>query len=164
MSEDKKTKIDWSDVVTKSVSALVTIMIASAVAVVWKGATSVDEKINANSAIIMNQQKTIEQTMKVMGSELADIRKELKAAKTKADAHLSQDPAAAGSDRPIEGEEAPAADEEPPSDWPVPSPTEWPASPPVDSSNSGSEDNLPKTDSNYFEQKVNQGVVNAPAS
>lgn len=74
--------VEWGKVQTNVVSAMLVGLVGSAVAVVWNGATTVDQKVDhAVSGVQMQQQVLADQTeyikkaIEVLQEELAEARK-----------------------------------------------------------------------------------------
>jgi hypothetical protein len=74
--------MEWEKILTSALSTLVGALIVGACAIVWTGATSVDDKINAalaeqdqQFASLLNQRDYMVEAVKILESELIDLNK-----------------------------------------------------------------------------------------
>ena len=66
-------RIDFGKIVTNSLSALVAAVFVGAAAIVWKGATSIDDKITKANKNILKQQAALKATQETIVPGLAKI-------------------------------------------------------------------------------------------
>ena len=69
-----KITIDWSEIVTKSVTALVVSVFIGAFAIIWTGATTVTQKVSSSEEKVL---KVVEVTAEEMSKSQADMKKEI---------------------------------------------------------------------------------------
>lgn len=70
--------VDYGKIVTNALSALVATVFIGAAAIVWKQATSIDQKIEEANGSISVQQVKLEATQTTVVEEIAELRKRIK--------------------------------------------------------------------------------------
>jgi len=66
--------INWGSVQTNVVSTIVCSIVVGAFAIVWKGATTVDEKVNKAVVVLKDQGSYIEKALEALQKELVATR------------------------------------------------------------------------------------------
>jgi len=67
-------KINWDQIVTNTVSALITAIVIGAAVIVWKGATSVDQKVTMSTQNIKTTVVYAKEAVDVMQQEMLQLR------------------------------------------------------------------------------------------
>ena len=69
--------IDYGKIVTNALSALVAAVFVGAAAIVWKAATSIDDRIKVAKEDILKQQAALKATLEIFAPELATIKNQI---------------------------------------------------------------------------------------
>lgn len=76
--------IEFDKIVTNALSALVATVFIGAAAIVWKQATSIDQKIEEAKGSIRGQQVKLEATQTTVVEEIAELRNRIKSLESQA--------------------------------------------------------------------------------
>ena len=76
--------VDYTKIVTNALSALVATVFIGAAAIVWKQATSIDQKIEEAKGSIRGQQVKLEATQTTVVDEIAELKNRIKTLESQA--------------------------------------------------------------------------------
>ena len=63
-------RVDWSQVLTNVISAVIIGVVASAIGIIWKGATTVDDTVKAATGSIIDQQERFDAAIQIIQKEM----------------------------------------------------------------------------------------------
>lgn len=86
MAGEQKT-INWNSIVTNAVSMLVAAVFVGAAVIVWNAATTIEDKINAATANIKENQGDLQAQYKTMTGEITSLHTEVRKLRSQLDSH-----------------------------------------------------------------------------
>ena len=67
-------KLEWDKIVSNAVSTIVTMIVVGAGVIIWKGATTVDDKVNDATAVLKEQADYMQKAVEVIQSEMVTMK------------------------------------------------------------------------------------------